>query len=100
MLEIYLSYILHKKEEFYAIKGDAKNKPKLKLNNSYNPDCYITSTSTWKTGKKEKKTRKTFEKQIANEELKKRSSDTQNLVKKFNLKNKLNKSSVHKTFNT
>ena len=58
MLEIYLSYILHKKEEFYAIKGDAKNKPKLKLNNSYNPDCYITSTSTWKTGKKEKKLEK------------------------------------------
>ena len=53
-----------------------------------------------KNRKKRKKTRKTFEKQIANEELQKRSSDTQNLVKKFNLKNKLNKSSVHKTFNT
>ena len=52
-----------------------------------------------KEKKKEEKKRKILEKQIANEELKKVLL-TQKLVKKFNLRNKLNKSSVHKTFNT
>ena len=66
MLEI---YILHKKKE-YAIKEDAKTKPESKLNNSDNLDCCIKNPSAWKSEKK-KKTRKIFEKQIANEELKK-----------------------------
>ena len=49
-----ISYILHKKKEHYAIKEDAKNKPKTKLNNSDNLDCCITNPSTWKREKKKK----------------------------------------------
>ena len=52
-----------------------------------------------KKRKKEKKTREIFEKQITNEELKKDLQAPKSLSKKFNLRNKLNKSSVHKTFN-
>ena len=63
MLEI--SYIVYKKKDYYAIKEDAKNKPKSKLNNSDNLDCCITNPSILKREKK------IFEKQIANEELKK-----------------------------
>ena len=61
---------MHKKKEYYAKKEDAKNKPKSKLNNSDNLDCCITIPFAWKREKK-KKTRKIFQKQIANEELKK-----------------------------
>ena len=69
MLEI--SYILQKKKEYYAIKEDAKNTPKSKLNNSDNLDYCTTNPSIWKREKK-KKTRKIIVmKQIANEELKK-----------------------------
>ena len=46
-----------------------------------------------KRAKKEKKQEKIFEKQIANEK-KKKGLETHKLVKKFNLRNKLNKSSV------
>ena len=49
-----ISYILHKKKEYYAIKEDAKNKPISKLNDSDNIDCCITNSSTWKREKKKK----------------------------------------------
>ena len=49
-----ISYILHKKKEYYAIKEDAKNKPKSKLNNSDNLDCCIANASAWKREKKNK----------------------------------------------
>ena len=47
-----ISYILHKKKIYYAIKEDPKNKSKSKLNNSDNLDCCITNPSA---GKREKK---------------------------------------------
>ena len=49
-----------------------------------------------KKRKKEKKTIKILEKQIANEELKTDLQTPKSLSKKFNLRNKLKKSSVHK----
>ena len=53
MLDI--SYILHKKKKYYAIKEDPINKPKSKFNNSGNLDCCITNPSAWKGEKKQKK---------------------------------------------
>ena len=78
MLEI--SYIVYKKKDYYAIKEDAKNKPKSKLNNSDNLDNCITNPYAWKR-EKNKKTRKVFEKQIANVELKKDLQTPKNLSK-------------------
>ena len=52
-----ISYILHKKKEYYAIKKDAKNKPKSKLN-SDNLECWITNPSAWKREKNKKKQEK------------------------------------------
>ena len=97
MLEI--SYILHRKKEYYAIKEDAKNKPKSESNNSDNFDCCIKNPSTWKREKKKKKTRKIFEKQIANKELKKDLQTPKSLSKNY-LQKQTKKSPVHKTFNT
>ena len=52
-----------------------------------------------KKRKKEKKTRKIFEKQIANKELKKDLQTPKSLSKNY-LQKQTKKSPVHKTFNT
>ena len=46
---------MQKKKEYYAIKEDANNKPKSKLNSL---DCCITNPSAWKREKKKKKKEK------------------------------------------
>ena len=78
MLEI--SYILYKKKEYYTIKEDAKNKPKSKLSNSENLDC-CKQILPHENEKKRKKSRKIYDKQIANEELKKNIQLPKNLLK-------------------
>ena len=85
-------YILHKKKQYYAIQKDAKNKPKSKLNNCDNVDCCITNPSAWK---REKKNLKNIWETNCKWRTKKGSSDTKKFVEKFNLRNKLNKSSVN-----
>ena len=65
-----LEISLHKQKEYYAIKEDAKNKPKSKLNNSENLEqSSITNPSARK--KEKKKGLEKYFRNIANEELKK-----------------------------